>query len=63
MDAGYVASPSDVQGTADSLSGLYARYRRGELKRRETFYPGLERFDRRNIAGRFAGVLDSLTVK
>lgn len=63
MDAGCVVSPSDVQGIADSLSGLYARYRRGELERRETPYPGLERYERRNIAGRFAGILDSVTTK
>jgi glycosyltransferase involved in cell wall biosynthesis len=63
MDAGFVVSPSDVQGAADLLSRLYARYRRGELVRRETLYAGLERYDRRNIAGRFAEILDSLTIK
>ena len=60
LDAGYVVRPADAGGVAAALTDLYGRYRRGELERPKAPHPGLEQYTRREIARRYAGLLDSL---
>ena len=57
---GYVIPPDDADGVATVLTELYGRYRRGELDEPRTPSPALKRYSRREIAGEFGGLLDSL---
>lgn len=57
---GYVIPPDDADGVAAVLTELYRRYRRGELDEPGIPSPALKRYSRREIAGEFAGLLDSL---
>jgi glycosyltransferase involved in cell wall biosynthesis len=57
---GYVVRPDDADGIAAVLTELYGRYSRGELEEPGTPSPALKRYSRREIAGEFAALLDSL---
>jgi len=59
-EGGYVIRPDDADGAAAVLTELYDKYRRRELDEPKTPSPALKRYDRREVAGAFAGLLDSL---